>query len=200
MIASLRRSHQRVASLVVALCLGFCANALGKEADDPLADIFPELAGAMASTDDLSAMKERRLVRALVTLSKTDFFIHNGQPKGLQAELLQHYEKALDKGVSRRELKTRIAYVPVPFSELIPALNKGKGDIAAALLTITPEREKQVKFISSHRWAINEILVTNKSVEGIKSVYDLAGRWAYVCAEAATSSTSRSSTKNSPPK
>ncbi len=178
----LRKHHRRVASFVVVFCLGFCANALAQEAedgDDLLADIFPEL-GTMASTDDLSTMKERKLIRALVTLSKTDFFIHNGQPKGLQAEMLHHYEKALNKGVSRRELKMRIAYVPVPFSELIPALNEGKGDIAAALLTITPEREKQVTFISSHRWAINEILVTNKSVEGIKTVYDLAGRRVYV--------------------
>jgi len=125
-------------------------------------------------------MKEGKVVRALVTLSKTDFFIHNGQPKGLQAEFLHHYEEALNKGVSRRELKTRIAYVPVPFSELIPALNAGKGDIAAALLTITPERESQVNFISSGRWTVNEVLVTNKSVEGINSVYDLAGNTVYV--------------------
>lgn len=150
-----------------------------QEQDDPLARIFPD-AGAVKSTADLSAMKKRKVVRALVTISKTDFFIYNGQPKGLQAEFLHLYEKALNKGVSRNELMTRIAYVPVSFNELIPALNEGKGDIAAALLTITPEREQQVKFISSHRWIVNEILVTNKSVEGIKSINDLAGRSVYV--------------------
>jgi membrane-bound lytic murein transglycosylase MltF len=125
-------------------------------------------------------MKERKLIRALVTPSMTDFFVWKGQPKGLQAELLHHYEEALNEGVPSSELKTRVAYVPVPFSELIPALREGKGDIVAALLTITPERESQVKFISGHRWAVNEVLVTNKSVEDIKSTHDLAGRLVYV--------------------
>jgi membrane-bound lytic murein transglycosylase MltF len=174
--------RRQIVLLIVVLCL-FSWSALAQERDeakeDLLANVFPEL-GTMRTTDDLPAMRERKLVRALVTLSKTDFFIYNGQPKGLQAEFLHHYEEFLNKGVSRRELKTRIAFVPVPFSELMPALSEGRGDIAAAFLTITPEREKQVKFISSRRWAVNEILVTNKSVEGIESIYDLAGRWVYV--------------------
>lgn len=169
----------RIAYLFVLLCSGLCTTALAREQDDPLARIFPD-AGAVKSTGDLSVMKERKVVRALVTISKTDFFIYNGQPKGLQAEFLHQYEKALNKGVSRRELMMRVAFVPVPFSELIPALNEGKGDIAAALLTITPEREQQVNFISSHRWTVNEVLVTNRSVEGIISINDLAGCSVYV--------------------
>ncbi len=174
-----RNTHLNIVALLTALCLGFSIPTFAQGQEDPLAEIFPDI-GALDSTDDLSAMKERKLIRALVTLSKTDFFIYNGQPKGLQVEYLHHYEKVLNEGVSRRELKTRIAYVPVPFSELIPALNEGRGDIAAALLTITPERERQVKFISGRRWTVNEVLVMNKSVEGIKSVYDLAGRMVYV--------------------
>ena len=174
-----RNAHLNIASLLTVLCFCFCSATLAQEADDPLAQIFPDLS-ALNSTEDLSAMKDRKVIRVLVTLSKTDFFIYNGEPKGFQAEVLHHYEKALNKGVSRRELKTRIAYVPVPFSELIPALNAGKGDIAAALLTITPEREKQVNFITSRRWTVNEVLVTNKSVEDIKNIYDLPGREVYV--------------------
>jgi membrane-bound lytic murein transglycosylase MltF len=172
------RTSANIAFLLALLWFGLGTTGHAQEADDSLTGVFPEI--NPHSTDDLSAMKERKLVRALVTLSKTDFFIYNGQPKGFQAEMLQHYEKTLNKGLSRRELRTRIAYVPVPFSELIPALNEGKGDIAAALLTITPERERQVTFISGRRWMVNEILVTNKSVEGINSVDDLTGRSVYV--------------------
>jgi len=174
-----RNAYLSIASLLAVLCSGFFSATFAQEPDDPLAQIFLDV-GALNSTEDLSAMKEGKLVRALVTLSRTDFFIYNGQPKGIQAEFLQHYEKALNKGVSRRELKTRITFVPVPFNELIPALNAGKGDIAAALLTITPERESQVNFISSGRWTVDEVLVTHKSVEDINSIYDLPGRTVYV--------------------
>ena len=174
-----RNAYLSIASLLAVLCFGFFNATFAQEADDPLAQIFLD-AGALNSTEDLSAMKEGKLIRALVTLSRTDFFIYNGQPKGFQAEALHHYEMALNKGVSKRELETRIAYVPVPFSELIPALIEGKGDIAAALLTITPERERQVNFVSGRRWTVNEVLVTNRSVEGIKSINDLAGRSVYV--------------------
>ncbi len=179
MIKLSRKTHLRIAYLLVFICSGFCIAALAQEQDDPLARIFPD-GGAVKSTDDLPVMKEHKVVRALVTISKTDFFIYNGQPKGLQAEFLHEYEKALNKGVSRRELMTRVAFVPVPFNELIPALIEGRGDIAAALLTITPERERQVNFISGHRWTVNEVLVTNKSVEGITNIYNLTGRSVYV--------------------
>ena len=172
------KSILSIALVFAVLCIGVRTGTLAQEPEESLAQIFPDI--NPLSTDDLSAMKERKLIRALVTLSKTDFFIHNGQPKGFQAEILQHYEQALNKGVSRRELRTRIAYVPVPFSELIPALTDGRGDIAAALLTITPERQQEVKFVSGRRWPVNEVLVTNKSVEGINDIYDLAGRSVYV--------------------
>jgi len=178
-ISLLGTTRPQIAFLFSLFCFGFCCTALAQEQDDQLAEIFPEI-GFWDSTDDLSVMKERKLVRALVTPSKTDFFIYKGQPKGFQAEILYHYEKALNENVSRKELKTRIAYVPVPFSELIPALNEGSGDIAAALLTITPEREKQVKFISSLRWTVNEVLVTHESVADIEKIEDLTGRMVYV--------------------
>jgi membrane-bound lytic murein transglycosylase MltF len=165
-----------VVTLFTALFFALGNAARGQEGEFPLAGVFPDSI-ALSSTEDLPAMKKRKLIRALVTPSKTDFFIYNGEPKGLQAEFLHYYEDAINKGVSRRELKTRVTFLPVPFSELIPGLVEGKGDIAAALLTITPEREKQVKFISSHRWTV---LVVNNRVQGIESVDDLAGRTLYV--------------------
>jgi membrane-bound lytic murein transglycosylase MltF len=165
------------AVLLMALCVGFSAKTPAQEAD-PVDTLFR--ISSMRSTEDLSSMRERKLIRALVTLSKTDFFIYEGQLRGLQAELLQAYEKALNAGVSRRELKTHIAFVPVPFEELIPALIDGRGDIAAALLTITPEREKQVNFVSGRRMKVSEVLVTHENVVDIQNLDDLAGRRIYV--------------------
>jgi membrane-bound lytic murein transglycosylase MltF len=176
-------THAIIGLLLSAICIviwsGTVTPASAQEEVDSLPDIFPDIF-AETSTGDLPAMKARKLIRVLVTPSRTDFFIYNGQPKGLQVELLEQYEKFLNKGVSRRELRTRIAYVPVPFSDLIPALNEGRGDLAAALLTITPAREEQVEFISGRRWTVEEILVTHKSVEDINNLFDLAGRSIHV--------------------
>jgi ABC-type amino acid transport substrate-binding protein len=39
-----------------------------------------------------------------------------------------------------------VVYVPVQRDEILPALIQGKGDIASANLTITPERQEWVDF------------------------------------------------------
>jgi membrane-bound lytic murein transglycosylase MltF len=129
---------------------------------------------------DLGQMKHRKIIRALVVYSKTDFFFIKGGMKGIQVELLQEYEKYLNQGVKSAEKKVRIIYIPVTFDNLLPALNSGKGDIAADFLTITPERKKQVSFASVMKMPVSELVVSNKSVTGLNTIEDLAGRTIYV--------------------
>jgi membrane-bound lytic murein transglycosylase MltF len=129
---------------------------------------------------DLGQMKQRKIIRALVVYSKTDFFFIKGGMKGIQFELLDEYGKFLNQGVKSAEKKVRIIYIPVTFDNLLQALNSGKGDIAAAFLTITPERKKQVAFISSWKMSVTEIVVSHKSVTGLKNIEDLAGRSVHV--------------------
>lgn len=129
---------------------------------------------------DLDEMKERRVIRALVTYSKTDFFIHNGQIKGLQPELLQQYEKELNKNVNKPTEKIRIAYIPVKFNQLIPALNAGLGDISAALLTQTSERKKIVNFTETDNPTISEVLISHRNAPQVKTIEELAGKTVYV--------------------
>jgi membrane-bound lytic murein transglycosylase MltF len=73
-----------------------------------------------------------------------------------------------------------MVFVPVPFDRLIPYLVEGKGDIAADGMTITPERQKQAAFSDPYLTDIDEVVVTNKSVEDLTSLEDLAGRTVYV--------------------
>ena len=93
-------------------------------------------------TDDLPQLKKQRVIRALVVHSKTGFFVHKGKINGMDAEYLKNYEKFLNKDIKKEAKKIHIVYVPVSFDQLLPHLQAGKGDIAAAMLTITPEREK----------------------------------------------------------
>jgi membrane-bound lytic murein transglycosylase MltF len=133
------------------------------------------------STDDLPAMRKRRQIRALVTYSRTDFAIMpDGTAAGLQVELLTQYEKHLNKGVRREEKKTQIVLVPTTFARLLPDLAEGKGDIAAALLTVTPERQRGFAFASGKAMAVDELVVTHRSVTDIRTLKDLAGREVHV--------------------
>jgi membrane-bound lytic murein transglycosylase MltF len=133
------------------------------------------------STDDLPAMRKRRQIRALVTYSRTDFTIMpDGQPTGLQVELLNQYEKQLNKGIKRVEKKTQIVLIPTTFARLLSDLAEGKGDIAAALLTVTPERQRAFAFASGKAMAVNELVVTHQSITDIHKLEDLAGREVHV--------------------
>lgn len=119
--------------------------------------------------------KKRRVIRVLVSYNSTNFFVVQGQPRGLEYELLHQYERFLNKGVLKLDGKTYVAFISVPFKKLLPALIEGRGDIAAAGLTITPERRKLVAFTRPYIRDVNEILVTSKSVDYIKSTKDLSG-------------------------
>jgi len=146
--------------------------------DDP--HRIPELELEKTFTGDLPEMRKRKRIRALVTYSKTDFFFDQGRARGMQVEFLHEYEKFINKGVKRATDKVHITYLPVTFNELIPALREGKGDIAAAFLTITPEREKQVAFATGGKMKVNELVVTHKDVAGLKSIDDLSGKSVYL--------------------
>ena len=143
------------------------------------APVLPDAIGER-STDDLPRIRERRMLRALVTFSKTDFFLSKQGARGLQAELLHQYEKSLNKDNGKEKLKVHVVYIPVPFNRLIPALLEGEGDVAASFLTLTPEREKQVAFATGGRMRVDEVVVAGKDVKGLETVEDLSGRSVYV--------------------
>ncbi|MDH3885749.1 MAG: lytic transglycosylase F [Desulfobacterales bacterium] len=124
-------------------------------------------------TDDLS--EKWKTVRVLVSFNKTNFFEAGGQIKGLEAELMRQYEKYLRQGA-----KINVIFIAQPFKELIPALIDGRGDVAAAGLTITPERQKQVEFTDPYIKNIDEIIVAAQGVTGLEHKTDLSGRKIHV--------------------
>ncbi len=128
---------------------------------------------------DLPALIKRRYIRALVAYSKTNFFIEKGRLHGFEYEMLNQYEKYLNRKRKKKKW-VKILYIPVPFSDLLKNLRQGKGDIAAAGLTITPGRKKLVDFTYPYLKNVREIVVTNKNVKPLKSVYGLAGKKIYV--------------------
>lgn len=129
---------------------------------------------------DLDQIRARRTIRVLVNYSKTNFFIDQGKIQGFEYELLKAYEKHLNKEEKDKYAKTKMIFVPVPFDQILQALNKGRGDIAAAGLTITSERQTIAAFAKPYIPEVNEIVVLNKKIKNVESVEDLSNRTVYV--------------------
>jgi membrane-bound lytic murein transglycosylase MltF len=131
-------------------------------------------------TGDLDAMVQRRLIRVLVTYSKTHYFVDRGTQGGLTYEFGRLFEKDLNKKLKKKHIRVDVVFVPVARDQLIPALLEGRGDIAAANLTITKERLKQVDFADPWYKNVSEIVVTAPGVDRISSVQDLSGKEVYI--------------------
>ncbi len=129
---------------------------------------------------NLDEIRAKRIIRVLVSYCKTNYFFDQGKPQGFEYELMKAYEKFLNKKEKSRYAKTKMIFVPVPFNQILQALNKGRGDIAAANLTITPERQKIVNFTKSYIPRVHEIVVLNKKVKNVQSVEDLSNKMVYV--------------------
>jgi membrane-bound lytic murein transglycosylase MltF len=127
-------------------------------------------------TGDLDGMVERRLIRLLVVPSRTDYYLDRGEPKGVTAEYAREFERRLNRRFQTGARPIRVVYVPVVRDDLLPGLGSGKGDIAAANLTITPERRQIVDFSPPIRSDVREIVVTGPESPTLASLEDLAGR------------------------
>ena len=163
----------------VALCVTSLL-ALGPRgaAGADLKRIAPRLSAE--STDDLDVMRQRGVIRVLVSYKKTEYFIVNGQQRGFEYELMEQFERYINKGDKKGQLHIDVVYIPVPFGSLLSSLVKGRGDIAAAGLTITPERREKVAFTKPYVRNVSEIVVTHKDDDSIHSLADLSGRIVYV--------------------
>ncbi len=96
------------------------------------------------------------------------------------ADLLHEHEKTPNAGRSKSDIEIKTAFAPVSFDRLVPSLLEGKGDLIAAMMTITPEREEQVDFVSAKRLSGDEVVVTTRSAEAVESLQDLFDRSVYV--------------------
>jgi membrane-bound lytic murein transglycosylase MltF len=125
-------------------------------------------------TTDLN--RDTRTIRILVHYGRTEFFVANGRPFGVEYELFSEYEKYLNKNRDKHSPKITLSFIPVRFDELIPFLLEGKGDVAAGLLTVTEKRKEQAAFTQAYLRNVNEVLVAYSGAAKPKTLQDLAGK------------------------
>ncbi|PST89162.1 lytic transglycosylase F [Photobacterium jeanii] len=128
-------------------------------------------------TGDFNTIKDEGVIRVLVAADLGFYYLDKGKPKGVVSEMLILFEKYLTKHSKKR---LHLSVIPVPRDQLLPALVSGLGDIAAANLTITTQRQKQADFSTPILKDINELFITTDKVKPIKSFEQLAGQSVWV--------------------
>src|SRR5215204_519619 len=131
-------------------------------------------------TGDLDAMLKRRAIRVAVTFNRTHYFIDRGQERGIAYEALKNFEEDLNTRLKTRNLRVHVVMVPMSREQLASALASGKVDMVAAMVTVTPEREKLVAFSKPTRTGVNQVVVTGPGAPIIATLDDLSGQEVFV--------------------
>jgi ABC-type amino acid transport substrate-binding protein len=129
---------------------------------------------------DLDGMVERRQIRILVVPSRTFYFVDKGTQRGLSYDSGRAFEDEVNQKLGKKALRVEVVFVPGSRDEILPALIQGRGDIAAANLTITPERKQWVDFSAPLWTGVDEIVVTGPASSAVHGLDDLAGQEVFV--------------------
>jgi len=131
---------------------------------------------AEAWTGDFDGMVERLMIRVLVAYSKTFYFLDQADQRGISYDLFKEFETKINEHLKLKTLQVKVVFLPVSRDKLLPLLVDGHGDIVAANLTITPERQKLVDFSDPIYTGVDEIVITGPASPALSSLDDLAGQ------------------------
>jgi len=120
---------------------------------------------------DFDEVKKRGSLRVLSRNNAVSYFLYKGVQRGFDYDILALFAK--EHGL-RLEL-----VVPENSSDLIPWLLEGEGDVIAASMTVTPERQAQVWFGPLYN-VVDEVVVQRASDPPIASLADLRGKTVHV--------------------
>lgn len=160
------------ALLVMALLAPAIALAEAPPSDAPTeADLqdapLDRTSGQAMKPRTLAEIKQSGYLRVLVRNNSTSFFIYRGHRMGFDYEL----GKRLAQQLGIRAMFV----VPRAWSDIIPALLRGEGDVIAGEMTVTPERAKQVRFAEPYL-STTEVVVYRQGAPAIRTPDDLAGK------------------------
>ena len=116
---------------------------------------------------DLPKIRERKVLRVLTKNTSATYFMHRGEQMGFEYELVRELADSLG-------LRLQII-VPPGGDLLVPWLLEGRGDLIAAAMTVTEDREKQIVFSRSYGEE-TEVVVQRTGEPAVNRPSDLAGR------------------------
>ena len=149
-------------------------------ARDPLASLPLPLRRGEPRFGDFESMVERRLIRVVTTLSRTGYFLDGGRPRGATHEAMTAFETFINQRLGSGRLRVQVLVVPVARDQLLPAVLAGRADLAAANLTVTPQRRQEVTFSNPVLDGVRELVVTGPASPPLGDLEDLAGQEIHV--------------------
>ena len=152
-------------ALVLAL-LTLCACSGDKRPSDPASAEPDSPDGSYIELGDLPALKKQGIFRILIHRGDDSYLPRDGMPVSLSRDRLERF--AIEQGMQPELVLVN------DFEDLIPMLTSGHGDIIAANLTITEQRQQQLAF--THALAhVTEHLVSARG-HALKQLADLHDR------------------------
>lgn len=122
---------------------------------------------ARSHSDDLPALKKRRVLRMLTRNSAATYFLWRGELLGFDYELAKKFAE-------KQGLRLEVV-VPPNREQLVPWLLEGRGDLIAASLTVTEQRQLEGVGFTRPYLKAAEVMVTRQD-DPLASMEELAGR------------------------
>lgn len=117
--------------------------------------------------DDLPAIRERQVLRVLTRNNAATYFLWRGELLGFDYELA-------NKFAEKQGLRIEVV-VPPNREQLLPWLLEGRGDMIAASLTVTEQRQLEGIDFTRPYLKATEVMVTRRD-DTLSSMEELAGR------------------------
>ncbi|MFZ9003712.1 MAG: transglycosylase SLT domain-containing protein, partial [Robiginitalea sp.] len=151
---------------------------------DPEFDPADEIFGLSEQwTGDLDGMIERGRIRALVPYNRTSYFIDGTRRKGITYDALTLFEKKFNERLGKKPGSpgyVQVIFLPMTRDRILPSLEEGYGDLAAANLVITEKGREAVDFSIPALDTWREIVVSGPAAPAFLRMEDLLGDTVYV--------------------
>ncbi|WP_414433481.1 transporter substrate-binding domain-containing protein [Alcanivorax sp. IL1] len=126
---------------------------------------------------DWSAIKEHGVLRVITSNNPASYFMWRGELMGFDYDLINDFAK-------KHRLRVSVVVRDSP-SAMFAALQVGEGDVIAASMTVTEDRQKQGWMFSDRYLEVNEQLIGRSDEAPLENIGQLAGRTVAVNPETA---------------
>ena len=126
---------------------------------------------------DWAEIREKGVLRVITSNNPASYFMWRGELMGFDYDLIKDFAK-------QHRLRVRVVVHDTP-SSMFAALEAGEGDVIAASMTVTAERERAGWSFSERYLEVNEQLIGEAGDTPLETVEELAGRTVAVNPETA---------------